>query len=36
MQLLSNILLVFELALFIIILGNMGRLLSDYLITKIK
>ncbi len=36
MQLLSNFLLVFETALFIIILGNMARLLSDYLITKIK
>jgi hypothetical protein len=36
MQTLSNILLAFELVLFIIILGNFGRLLSDYLITKIK
>ena len=36
MHILSNFLLVFELALFIIILGNMGRLLTDYLLTKIK
>jgi hypothetical protein len=36
MQHLSNFLLIWQMVLFIIILGNMGRLLSDYLITKIK
>jgi hypothetical protein len=36
MQHLSNFLLIWQMVLFIIIMGNVGRLLSDYLITKIK
>jgi len=36
MQTLSNILLAAELVLFILIIGNIGRFVSDYLITKIK
>ena len=36
MQNLSNILLVSQFVLFVIILSNMARLVADYLITKIK
>jgi hypothetical protein len=36
MQNLSNFLLLFQLVLFILILGNMAKLLTDYLLTKIK
>jgi hypothetical protein len=36
MQHLSNFLLIWQMVLFIIIMGNIGRLVSDYLITKIK
>ena len=36
METLSNILLAAQLVLFVIIMGNIGRLVSDYLITKIK
>jgi hypothetical protein len=36
MQHLSNFLLLFQLVLFILILGNMAKLLTDYLLTKIK
>jgi hypothetical protein len=36
MQTLSNILLAAELVLFTLIMGNIARLVSDYLITKIK
>jgi hypothetical protein len=33
---LSNFLLLFQLVLFVLILGNMAKLLTDYLLTKIK
>jgi hypothetical protein len=36
MQHLSNFLLLFQLVLFTLILGNMAKLLTDYLLTKIK
>jgi hypothetical protein len=36
MQNLSNFLMVSQFILFVIVLSNMARLLSDYLITKIK
>jgi hypothetical protein len=36
MQHLSNFLLLFQLVLFVLILGNMAKLLIDYLLTKIK
>jgi hypothetical protein len=36
MQHLSNFLLLFQLVLFVLILGNMAKLLTDYLLTKIK
>jgi hypothetical protein len=36
MQLFSNILLISQLILFIIIIANATKLLTDYLLTKIK
>jgi hypothetical protein len=36
MQHLSNFLLLFQLVLFVLILGNMAKLLTDFLLTKIK
>jgi hypothetical protein len=36
MQHLSNFLLLFQLVLFVLILGNMAKLFTDYLLTKIK
>jgi hypothetical protein len=36
MQHLSNFLFIWQLSLFIIILGNIAKLFTDYLLTKIK
>jgi hypothetical protein len=36
MKHLDNFLLLYSLALFTLILGNMARLFTDYLLTKIK
>lgn len=36
MQNLSNFLLIWQFCLFVIILSNMAKLLTDYLLTKIK
>jgi hypothetical protein len=36
MKHLSNFLFIWQLSLFILILGNMAKLLTDYLLTKIK